>query len=530
MKGGIARLAGMIVACACVGVACGFAAALAGGGSVYQDLMTFREVAGPDVGEDPETWTWIGLVEEELGRTDADAPNAATASLLGYELGRLYQDVGRSADACSAFLRVARDELGDPNTRLLAIESAVLASYAVHADVDTALAVANEFAALVKNFQKAGVPYASGIDHRLFQITLSLAQAIEGEARREGAARARSGDRAGADAVRAFGWSQAARMFEAYAAQYVHDPAALSVGDETWFVDSMYHAARLYTEAGALHARLGDKPAGVQARLDAVSVLEAARRDHLRALLQAGRDHQFGALLVQNLIFVTPSFEEFVDEVRALAQGLTPGYELITLLQSLANDFSNHPDDPRKLAQANALFELVIEIERMWFPDEHDDHSLYQLSLLGSAQNYNRLNQLDKAAERIEELRELALEHEAHMQRLDAIENIYEEKRQRQIRRSALDDSQDEVIPEEDVAEEKIEALREAMTALTRTESGVREPSPEPRRSLPVADHGSTVLLDAGDGATDSSQILRWALYAAPAAILLIGLILWRRR
>lgn len=61
------------------------------------------------------------------------------------------------------------------------------------------------------------------------------------------------------------------------------------------------------------------------------------------------------------------------------------------------------------LAASNRLFDLMIDLEREWFPDEYEDHINYQWAMLRSARNHLKLGNDVEAEKRLAAIENLTM-------------------------------------------------------------------------------------------------------------------------
>lgn len=101
--------------------------------------------------------------------------------------------------------------------------------------------------------------------------------------------------------------------------------------------------------------------------------------------------------------------EAYVEYVKQLAGKIEPGHEYISALMEIGLKLSSNNNS---LVTANHLYDLVVDLEKRWFPEEYKDHVNYQWALLEKVSNLIQLNDIQQAAQLMNELESLILKGE----------------------------------------------------------------------------------------------------------------------
>jgi hypothetical protein len=163
----------------------------------------------------------------------------------------------------------------------------------------------------------------------------------------------------------------------------------------------LYNLADLANKISHGFQYLGQPEESLRQKEYAVGRLETLIKDHPRTLFTRNG----GALLVdlkRHFLHGDP----YIEYVRALTKEIIPGHEFLSALVEVGVDFSSNPG---LLVTANKVFDLVLEYEKQWFPEEFPDHVNYQWALLEKAGNLLQLNDLREAGKILNELGSLQL-------------------------------------------------------------------------------------------------------------------------
>lgn len=190
-----------------------------------------------------------------------------------------------------------------------------------------------------------------------------------------------------------------------------------------------------------------------------------------------------------------------------------PSHGVILFLRSGAMHLSN---DDQTLVASNALFDLIIRLEREWFPDEHDNHANYQIALIRSGRNALRLGNVSAARDRLSELEGLPLRSAAMQDSMNHLERMYE-------RYAARGHDVGNLVEESDIVADPTSPAPPSSSSAENER--VDEAGIGPTNGSVDADNGgSGRSAEAPARADDDRHEILWALLGAGGAIVaLIG-------
>jgi len=140
---------------------------------------------------------------------------------------------------------------------------------------------------------------------------------------------------------------------------------------------------------------------------------------------------QSAELLAQN-----DGASAFVSRVTELIPLVQKGHALPSFLRKVAFSLSQ---DQENLIGANRVIDVLLGLEREWFPDEYKDHVNYQWPLLVKLDNLLRLGKLVEGGKVLEELKALAIQGEVLQSLFESLQKRYEEEFQDHLRNMGVD-------------------------------------------------------------------------------------------
>ncbi len=335
---------------------------------------------------------WTPLLESAIEAHPEDQNRFAARSTLA----GLYMSDGRAGEA-QWLLDTVIDESSDPGTILRATLDAARATILARESVAGFLSYTGSFVSRVRVYRSNGVAYPSSFDGLYDEIGR-----IEGEmliASARWILATPNGVPGEAEAFAAILLEEAGRSYGK------HVDFLSTNGDPALIALYLFEQASVTSEAAGLLTDLGDITSAHTLHAQAVLYLE----DLITGYGMTPRGQNAATLLLREKFLSGVSAKDYADYARVLARRIAPGHEIITFLRSEAINLSQVPTT---LVAANLLFELILELEREWFPLEHRDHVNYQWSLLVFAKNQLKMGDVNGAHSAIDELEGLEIRGE----------------------------------------------------------------------------------------------------------------------
>jgi len=333
---------------------------------------------------------WITELENGI----ASAPHDSFVPSARWHLAWLYMEDGQPAEAVDVIDRVIA-EGRDPGLLMTACLDAAAIAIRAGRPIDESLSYTEHFMDLVDAYRTAGEEYPSYFDGTYGNINLVQANLLAVEA--EWIRHERPDGSAPELAATA-----GALLAEAAALMFEHVERLAEAGRIDELPDALITGARYSAEAAALFDAARWRDEGRALRINAIDGLERLVEEFPRTRLTLNA----ASLLLREKFLVRESLDSYVDDARVLAEKITPGHEYLSFLRAEALELSR---DPATLVAANALFDLVIELEQRWFGDEFRQHVNYQWALLGGTRNSLKMGDLDDASRRLTKLARLEL-------------------------------------------------------------------------------------------------------------------------
>jgi hypothetical protein len=367
---------------------------------------------------------WIGRFENELSSAKETGP----FYFIGMtNLAGLYDLSKRYSESLSLLNNVFESDEAAPELRLSAGYRSIDISTSSNEGLEKTLLRLDEFEKRVEDFKRNGVKYSHDVYDRIaFLKERTKADIIERYGMKDAEALRSQGAIEKADEVLNDHIVKANEALNQYLSELKDRPKEAESYSK--YLESMnwdkagilYKSAQLSAKSAEYYSTINRDELAKKAKSAAVTHLETFFDDypmHLRFSQHAA------TLLLQQKAPLFSSQDEYINYATGLMKKVAKGHTVLIYLMSTAFEMS---EDPSKLIAANNLYDLVIELEKQWFPEEYKDHVNYQDAILQKADNYLQMGDMNGAGEIINILGNLDLKGDYFRSKYERILKAYD--------------------------------------------------------------------------------------------------------